>query len=47
MAGRTVSHPIKTASLQELIVRDKGFKADFTHFSVAGLCADCQQGAGT
>lgn len=37
----------QTAPLQELIARHKGFKADFTHFAVAGLCADCQPRAGT
>ncbi len=37
----------QTAPLQELIVRHKGFKADFTHFAVAGICADCQRRAGT
>jgi Fur family transcriptional regulator, ferric uptake regulator len=32
-------------SLERLIQRDHGFRPDFTHYAIAGVCADCHAAA--
>ncbi|HZA81004.1 MAG TPA: Fur family transcriptional regulator [Actinomycetes bacterium] len=32
-------------SLERLIQRDHGFRPDFTHYAIAGVCADCHESA--
>jgi Fur family ferric uptake transcriptional regulator len=32
-------------SLERLIQRDHGFRPDFTHHAIAGVCADCHESA--
>ena len=33
-------------TLERLIERDHGFRPDFTHHAIAGVCAECHQAAG-
>jgi Fur family ferric uptake transcriptional regulator len=33
-------------SLERLVERDHGFRPDFTHHAISGLCAGCQAAAG-
>jgi Fur family ferric uptake transcriptional regulator len=33
-------------NLERLVQRDHGFRPDFTHHAISGLCADCQAASG-
>jgi Fur family ferric uptake transcriptional regulator len=37
--------PSSLRSLERLIVRDHGFRPDFTHYAIAGICAACHEAA--
>ena len=39
-------HPASLRSLERLIERDHGFRPDFTHHAIAGVCAACHRAAG-
>src|SRR6266540_3086092 len=33
----------EAASLERLIAKHRGFRPDFTHFAISGLCRSCQR----